>query len=84
MASGLEDVVGDAWIPSFPGGSTMAEFWKLTWLEARESLPRHEMTDECLEPALAALDDDSRWFPGWAIVAGWGRTQGSKGSPADV
>jgi SAM-dependent methyltransferase len=69
----LDDVGGDSWCPMFPGRSPMAEFWKMTWLEAKESLADEHMSDRQLAQAFRALDDPGQWFPGLAMVAAWGR-----------
>jgi len=75
VLSGLDvdDVGADAWCPTFPGRSTMAEFWKLTWLEAKETLADEDLGDEQLAEVFAALDDAAQWFPGLAMVGTWGR-----------
>jgi len=48
----------------FPGGSTTARFWSMTWLQV---LPDDTAAGR------AALEDSAHWFIGPAKVVAWGR-----------
>jgi hypothetical protein len=68
-ALGLVEVDAEVDTQLFRGGSDPAQFWSLTWLQARD-----RVTDaEALDRGRAVLDDPSRWFLGPAKVIAWGR-----------
>ena len=53
----------------FRGGSPPAEFWSLTWEQARARIA----DDATVDAGQAALADRSRWFHGPVKVVAWGR-----------
>lgn len=77
---GLEDVGGEVDLPFFRGGSTTAEFHRLTGEQARQALapaavehPELGPTLETLDRAQQALTEPGRWFLPPGMVAAWGR-----------
>ncbi len=77
---GLEDVGGEVDLPFFRGGSTTAEFHRLTGEQARSALAQaaaehRELVPalETLERAQQALAEPERWFLPPGMVAAWGR-----------
>jgi len=55
------------------GGSAPAQFWSLTWLQARP-----EAADpEAIDRGRAVLEEPGRWFYGPAKVIAWGRRPGA-------
>jgi SAM-dependent methyltransferase len=77
---GLEDVGGEVDLPFFRGGSTTAEFHRLTGEQARDALasaaadhPELARALETLERAQQALTEPDRWFLPPGMVAAWGR-----------
>ncbi len=67
-ALGLRDVDAEVDTQLFRGGSPVAEFWSLTWLQVRDR------TDAAaIDRGRAALADPSRWYHGCAKVMAWGR-----------
>jgi SAM-dependent methyltransferase len=74
-ALGLVDVDAELDTQLFRGGSDPAQFWSLTWLQARDRLI--EMgTGDVIDRGRALLDDQTRWFHGPAKVIAWGRRPG--------
>ncbi len=57
----------------FPGGSLIAQFWSLTWRQARDGIVARGIPGEVIDRGRAALDDSTRWFHGPAKVIAWGR-----------
>jgi 2-polyprenyl-3-methyl-5-hydroxy-6-metoxy-1,4-benzoquinol methylase len=72
-ALGLVDVDAESQVQMFRGGSHPAEFWRLTWLQARERAVAIGAPVEDLDRGRALLADPGRWFHGPATVAasGW-------------
>lgn len=70
---GLADVQAEIDVPMFPGGSPGTEFSRLTWTQLRDRILAGGVAPEHLDQAIVELDDPQRWFPGWAMVAAWGR-----------
>ena len=65
---GLCDVDAEVGTQLFRGGSLPAEFWSLTWLQARQR------TDaDAIDRGRAALADTTRWYFGPAKLIVWGR-----------
>ena len=65
---GLRDVDAEVDTQLFRGGSLPAEFWSLTWLQARQR------TDaDAIDRGRAALADTARWYFGPAKLIVWGR-----------
>jgi hypothetical protein len=69
---GLTDVDAESQVQLFRGGSDPAEFWRLTWLQARERAVAIGAAVEDLDRGHALLADPERWFHGPAMVAAWG------------
>jgi SAM-dependent methyltransferase len=67
-ALGLEGVGAEIDGQVFRGGSEAAQFWSLTWLQARD-----RGRAEVIERGRAVLEDPARWFLGPAKVVAWGR-----------
>jgi SAM-dependent methyltransferase len=65
---GLVDVDAEIAAQLFRGGSAAAQFWSLTWLQARD-----RAVAEVIDQGRAALTDPSQWFHGPAKVITWGR-----------
>ena len=70
---GLADVGAEIDTQLFPGGSLIAQFWSLTWLQARDGIVARGIPGEVIDRGRAALDDSTRWFHGPAKVIAWGR-----------
>src|SRR5262249_48283983 len=70
---GLKDVAAEVQAPLFPGGSSHAEFWTITWNQVRDRIFGAGVREEDLDQAIRELADPARWFPGPAMVAVWGR-----------
>jgi SAM-dependent methyltransferase len=70
---GLVDVGAelDGWF--FPGGSDLAEFCQLSWLQLRERALAAGAFADTLDRAHAVLDDPREWFPAYPLIAAWGR-----------
>ena len=71
-ALGLTGIDAESQVQLFPGGSHPAEFWSLTWLQARERAVAIGAAVEDLDRGRALLADPGRWFHGPAMVAAWG------------
>ena len=70
---GLADVGAELDTQLFPGGSVIAQFWSLTWLQARDGIVARGIPGEVIDRGRAALEDATRWFHGPAKVMAWGR-----------
>ena len=57
----------------FRGGSEPAQFWNLTWLQARDRAVAMHGQAEAIDRGREALEDPARWFHGPAKVIAWGR-----------
>ncbi|MGH9005471.1 MAG: hypothetical protein ACRDYV_20290, partial [Acidimicrobiia bacterium] len=57
----------------FTGGSPGAQFIQMTLAHTLEKVPLPEGERRVLEDAIAELDDATRWFPSFVMVAAWGR-----------
>lgn len=79
QALGFHDVTANAEIPFFAGRSTLAQFWSLTWVQARDLLLAQGATAELIDAARAELDDPRRWFRAPATVRVWGRATAERG-----
>jgi len=69
---GLIDIGAELDVPLFRGGSTQAQFWKLTWEQVRDRVTALGEPAEVIEHGQADLDDERRWFHGPAMVIAWG------------
>jgi SAM-dependent methyltransferase len=72
-ALGMVDVDAELDVPFFRGCSAHAEFWNLTWEQARERIVAMGESDEHIDRGQAELADDQRWFYEPAMVIAWGR-----------
>ena len=70
---GLVDVSAEAEILYFPGGSTLAEFYRISWEQARPLVLAAGVPVDVLDAALAEMADPACWFPGHTLVAARGR-----------
>jgi SAM-dependent methyltransferase len=57
----------------FRGGSAPAEFWSLTWLQARDRIAAMGIPPEVVDRGREALADRRRWYRGPVKVVAWGR-----------
>jgi SAM-dependent methyltransferase len=71
--AGLADVGAESDVPLVQGGSAGAELLHLTGLQVRDELVAGGTPVEELDAWDAELDCPTRWFPGYALVAAWGR-----------
>jgi SAM-dependent methyltransferase len=73
-ARALEAVDSETTVHSFRGGSPVAQFLQVTFEQLRGPiLARGQIREQVLDTALAELGHADRWYPGFAIVAAWGR-----------
>jgi SAM-dependent methyltransferase len=70
---GLTELRARANTAIFPGGSPSAEFYRVTFLQARDLLLANGMDKELFDEFLSLLDDDTQWYPGPAMVVATGR-----------
>jgi SAM-dependent methyltransferase len=70
---GLQDIGAESEMPLVEGGSPATEFFRLTALQARELAIAAGATAEQLDQWDSLLDTPAQWFPGFAMVAAWGR-----------
>ena len=73
VEAGLTDVAATTEAPLFVGGSPSAELLQLTFTQLGERAVAAGASPGLPERACAVLADPSRWFPGYGIVAAWGR-----------
>jgi SAM-dependent methyltransferase len=72
-AQGLVEVDAEVDTQLFRGGSDPAQFWSLTWLQARDRVASTGVPAEVIDEGRAVLEDPGRWFYGPAKVIAWGR-----------
>jgi SAM-dependent methyltransferase len=72
-ALGLTGIDGESTVQLFPGGSSPARLWSLTWHQARERAVALGVPAAPLDAGREALEDGARWFHGPATIAVWGR-----------
>jgi SAM-dependent methyltransferase len=70
---GLAHIDAGLDVPLFRGGSLHAQFWSLTWQQVRDRIVAVGEPAEVIDPGLADLADERRWFQGPAMLAAWGR-----------
>lgn len=75
--SGLEGVGAEAETSLFEGGSGAAELLRLTVAQTRELALGAGATEEQLEAWNVLIAEPGQWFPGFALVAAWGRRSSS-------
>lgn len=73
---GLTDIRSDALTSIYPGGSAEAEFYQITFLQARDLLLANGLDKEPFDKLLSLLQDTTQWFPGPAMVVATGRRPG--------
>ncbi|MEV0544541.1 class I SAM-dependent methyltransferase [Nocardia salmonicida] len=70
-ALGLVDVHAETEIPMFRGGSPMARMWKLTWVQAHDTLVTLGIPPEVIATAQAELEDEQQWLYAPPTVRAW-------------
>lgn len=70
---GLCDVRARITTALFRGGSPEAEFYRVTWHQARDVVLGGGMPKEVFDDGVALLDDETQWLPGPANVTVSGR-----------
>ena len=70
---GRQEVGAEGEVSMFCGGSSMADFWSLSWKQVRERILEAGATEKTVVGAEAALNDAAQWFTGPALIAAWGR-----------
>lgn len=70
---GLQDIGAESEVPLIQGGSPTTEFFRLTALQLRDFTIAAGATAEQLDEWNTLLDTPTQWFPGYAVVAAWGR-----------
>lgn len=68
----LADVGVACEVPIYRGGSPTAEFFRLTWAQARERALALGAPADLLDQVNAVLGDPGHWFPACAMVSAWG------------
>lgn len=71
--AGLVDVSAEAEVQYFRGGSTMGEFYQVSWEQARPLVLAAGTPPDLLDDALAEMSDPACWFPGAAFISARGR-----------
>ena len=64
LSLGLRDIRVDVDLPYFQGGSSHAEFWKMTWSKVRDTVADTGIDVDQWNRELAVLDDATQIFPG--------------------
>jgi SAM-dependent methyltransferase len=72
-SAGLVDIGSSVDYASLTGGSTLAQFFRLSWLELLEKLDFTEAERELIETCRLALDRPGGDYPGWDLVTVWGQ-----------
>jgi SAM-dependent methyltransferase len=72
-AAGLADIGSSVEYVSLPGGSPLAQFFRLSWLELLEKIDFTGAERELIETCRAALDQPGGDYPGWDLVTVWGQ-----------
>jgi 2-polyprenyl-3-methyl-5-hydroxy-6-metoxy-1,4-benzoquinol methylase len=70
---GLDAIEADSTVALFEGGSPDAEFLRLTLVQLRQLVLAAGTTPDRLDQWDALLTEPGQWFPGFAVVAAWGR-----------
>ena len=70
---GLQDVGAESEVPLIQGGSPTTDFFRLTALQLQELMIEAGATAEQFDEWNRLLDTPTQWFPGYAVVAAWGR-----------
>jgi SAM-dependent methyltransferase len=70
----LQGVDSETTVHAFRGGSATAQFIQVSFEQVRGPiLARGRVREEVLDTAVEELGHPDRWFPGFALVAAWGR-----------
>ena len=72
-ALGLTAVGCRATTRIYAGRSPDAEFFRITYLQARDLLLANGVTKEAFDSFLELFEDDTQWFPAPAVIAAIGR-----------
>jgi len=72
---GLGDVGAESEVPLFEGSSPAAELLRLSVIQVRELAVAAGAAPESLDQWDVLLSTPGQWFPGYAMVAAWGRRQ---------
>jgi SAM-dependent methyltransferase len=75
-ALGLCDIRARITTSLFQGGSPEAEFFRVTWMQARDRVVGGGMPKEVFDEGAALLEDESQWLPSPANVTVSGRLPG--------
>src|SRR5579884_3072964 len=75
-ALGLCDIRARITTPLFQGGSLEAEFYRLTWIQARDRVLDGGMPKDVFDDRVALLEDGTQWLTGPANVTVSGRLPG--------
>jgi SAM-dependent methyltransferase len=70
---GLADVAAESEVPLIQGGSPTTEFFRLSALAIGELGPSGGVGAHELDRWDRLLEEPDRWFPGYPMVAAWGR-----------
>ena len=70
---GLIEIHAEVDVHLFRGGSTEAQFWTLTWEQARDRVVAEGEPGEVIDRGQADLADEQRWFHAPATVIASGR-----------
>jgi SAM-dependent methyltransferase len=70
---GLRDIGAESEVPLIQGGSPATDFFRLTALQLRDLMIAEGATAEQFDEWDTLLDTPTQWFPGYAVVAAWGR-----------
>jgi len=62
-------------VPLFEGSSPAAELLRLSVIQVRELAVAAGAAPESLDQWDVLLSTPGQWFPGYAMVAAWGRRQ---------
>jgi hypothetical protein len=70
----LQGVDSETTVHAFRGGSAAAQFLQASFEQLRgPTLAGGRLREEVLDTVVEELGDTDRWFPGFALVAAWGR-----------
>ncbi|MCA1841636.1 MAG: hypothetical protein LC792_00335, partial [Actinobacteria bacterium] len=70
---GLHAIGAESEVPFVEGGSPGTDYFRLTALQLRDRVIAAGATTEQLDQWNNALDNPTKWFPSYALVAAWGR-----------
>jgi len=70
---GLSDIGAESEVPLIQGGSPTTDFFRLTALQLQPLMIEAGATAEQFDEWHRLLETPTKWFPGYAVVAAWGR-----------